>query len=271
MAHRDYRPYLRSVLETRTSNNPRYSLRAFARDLRISPQMLSFVMNRKKGISLEVAADLAERLGLNPSESSYFVDLVSLAHSRGTQAKNLARYRIEERLSASPQYQSLDMDVFHIISDWYHFAILELTFTSGFKNDPKWISERLGISEIEVSQALERLHKLKLLSFVGPNKAKKTDINISAAYGVPSAALRKLAQQLLKKAIDSLDGQSLEERDITNVTMAIDPRLLPKAKEMISDFRRKLCAFLEQGKRTELYVFAPSLFKLTSNKKERSR
>jgi hypothetical protein len=47
------------------------------------------------------------------------------------------------------------------------------------------------------------------------------------------------------------------------MTMAIDPSLLPEAKEMIADFRRKLCSFLEQGKRSEVYTFAPSLFRLT--------
>ena len=52
--------------------------------------------------------------------------------------------------------------------------------------------------------------------------------------------------------------------------MAIDPNLIPEAQKMISDFRRKLCAFLEQGNRTEVYAFAPSLFRLTK-KKEKTR
>jgi hypothetical protein len=95
-------------------------------------------------------------------------------------------------------------------------------------------------------------------------------LNISASYDLPSSALRKLARQLLQKSIESLESQSQDERDITNMTMAIDPTLLPEAKKMITNFRRKLCTFLEQGKRTEVYAFAPSLFRLSKQTKKRS-
>lgn len=266
----DYRQYLKAVLEERMSANPLYSLRAFARDLKISPQMLSFVLNKKKGLSPETAAEIAERLELDPAEASYFVDLVTWLHSRSEQSRKIARYRIDERISASPKYRPLDVEAFKIISDWYHYAILELTFCPDFQSDPKWIAERLGISAHEASQALERLLALELLEKDKKGRLIKTELNISASYGTPSAALRKLARQLLQKSIDSLETQSIEERDITNITMAIDPALLPEAKEMISSFRKKLCAFLEQGKRTEVYTFAPSLFRITQEKRKRS-
>ena len=260
---RDYRPYLRNVLEKRIAANASYSLRAFARDLEVSPQMLSFVLNGKKGISQESAADIAERLELGPAESSYFVDLVTLNHARSPQARKLAEYRIEERLSSQTTYKTLEVEAFKAISDWHHYAILELSFTKGFKADPKWIAERLGISSFEASQAIERLKSLELFEKDKKGNLRKTELNISASYGTPSSALRKLARQLLQKASESLESQSIDERDITNMTMAIDPSLLPEAKQMISDFRRKLCAFLEQGLRTEVYVFAPSLFRLS--------
>ena len=269
MAYRDYRAYLRGVLESRIANNPVYSLRAFARDLKISPQMLSFVLNERKGISTEVAAEIADRLNLGPAESSYFVDLVMLVHAKNAQAKKLVQYRLDERLSDGHRYKTLDVEAFQAISDWHHYAILELTFVPGFKKDPKWIANQLGISAFETSQAIARLQKLELLETSGDGKLRKTDLNISASYGTPSSALRKLAKQLLEKAIGALDSQSLEERDITNITMTIDPVLLPEAKKMISDFRRKLCAFLEQGKRSEVYVFAPSLFRISQTDKRK--
>lgn len=43
--YRDYRSYLRNELECRVNANAQYSLRAFARDLDMPPQMLSFVLS----------------------------------------------------------------------------------------------------------------------------------------------------------------------------------------------------------------------------------
>ncbi|MBI5139376.1 DUF4423 domain-containing protein [Candidatus Nomurabacteria bacterium] len=217
----------------------------------------------KKGISQEVAAEISVKLELNPAESSYFTDHVLLAHARSPHAKKLAQYRIEERHASGSSYKTLDVEAFKAISDWHHYAILELALTEDFRLDPKWIAARLGISAFEVSQAIDRLKKLELIEEDNGRRIKKTDMSITATYGRPSAALRKLARQFLQKAIESLDSQSIEERDITNITMAIDPGRLSEAKLMITKFRRKLCAFLEQGKHKEVYVFAPSLFRIT--------
>jgi uncharacterized protein (TIGR02147 family) len=260
---RDYRDYLRTVLESRVSKNSRYSLRAFARDLKISPQMLSFVLNGKKGLSAKASAEIADRLEMPPEEADYFSDLVSFAHARSASARKLAKRRIDDRSGSAQPYRRLDAEVFKMIADWHHYAILELTFVKGFKDDPKWVARRLGISAIEASQALGRLKALSLLVTDERGALKKADSHVFASYGVPSAALRKLARQVLQKGIESIESQSIEERDFTNITMAVDPALLPEAKKMIAQFRRKLCAFLEQGSRTEVYVFAPSLFRMT--------
>lgn len=263
--HGDYRSFLKAELERRVSLNSRYSLRAFARDLKMSPQMLSFVLNKKKSISPEAGVGIANRLNLDPEESSHFLDLVMLAHSRSsTQIKKLIEYRIEQRIAShNSAYQTLDIEIFKAIADWRHIAILELTFTHDFKSDPKWIAARVGMSIFEVKQALDRLERLELLERDPSGNLRRTEVNLTANYNVPTAALRKLAKGLLERAIDSLETQSIDERDITNITMAIDPALLPEAKKMIAEFRRKLCAFLEQGERTEIYTFSPALFKIT--------
>lgn len=269
LEYRDYRNYLRDVLEQRISANESYSLRAFARDLKISPQMLSFVLNKKKNLSTEAGVEIASRLNLDPEQSSHFLDLIMLVHSRSEEVTKLIEFRIDQRISTSKTpYSNLDLEVFKVIADWSHVAILDLTLTKNFNSNPKWISSRLGLSAFEVNQAIERLKKLGLLEEAENGSLQKTDFNLSANYGIPTTALRKIAKNFLEKAIHSLEAQSLEERDITTMTMAIDPELLPEAKRRIATFRRSLCDFLEQGNRTEVYTFVPSLFRLTSPLKQ---
>lgn len=265
--YRDYRKYLRDELEARIQKNPLYSLRSFAQHLGITPQMLSFVLNRKKNISLDTAEQITERLNLEPDEANHFLDLVALSKTKKKITKGVIEKRIEAN-KPSPIYTSLEASKFKIISDWHHYAILELTQTKGFKSDISWIAKRLGIKPFEVEQAIERLQELELLEIDSKGKLVRTELNMTATYKAPNAALRKLATQYLEKSIAALENQSMEERDITNITMSIDPSRLPHAKKMIADFRRKLCLYLEQGERTEVYVFSPALIKITKNIKE---
>ena len=260
----DYRAYLKADLESRLGRNPAYSLRAYARDLQIAPQILSSVLKKKKGISTEVGAHLAERLELSPAEASYLVDLVALAHARSPEAKKIAAFRVEER-SKQNEYRSLEAEAFRVISDWYHYAILELMQTADFKSDCTWIAARLGISKVETEQAIDRLKQLGFIEEVKHKFVRVLDSSFSANFGAPSAAIRKFTRQVLEKARDALESQSLDERDITTMTMAIDPRRLVQAKKKITKFRRELAEFLEQGERTEVYTFVPALFKVSKS------
>lgn len=69
----DYRTYLRAELEVRIQKNSAYSLRAFAQQLGMTPQMLSFVLNRKKNISLNMAERLLNASILGPRRAPIFL------------------------------------------------------------------------------------------------------------------------------------------------------------------------------------------------------
>jgi hypothetical protein len=66
----------------------------------------------------------------------------------------------------------------------------------------------------------------------------------------------------LLQALEALEDVPLESRDQSSMTMAIDPSLLPEAKAKIRDFRRSLCAFLQENARpkSEIYQLSISLF-----------
>jgi uncharacterized protein (TIGR02147 family) len=174
----------------------------------------------------------------------------------------LIQQRKEERQQIAENFKPLTLEMFRMISDWYHLAILELIKCKGFKSDSRWIATQLGITPFEAKEAIARLKALELIESVD-GKLQLTEMNVSALSNIPASALREHARQVLGKAILSLDEQEQSERDITSMTMAIDPKLLPEAKKMILQFRRKLCKFLESGNQSEVYIFTPALFRLT--------
>jgi uncharacterized protein (TIGR02147 family) len=156
----------------------------------------------------------------------------------------------------------ISADAFRVIGDWYHYAILLLAETEGFKADPRWIASRLGVSQIEAKFALQRLQELKLLQKTG-GKWRFVDQEITTEdKSLTTPALKRRQKQVLEKAIEALENDPIEKRSMTGMTMAIDPEKIPEAKKLISEFNRKMSKFLECGKKSEVYELQISLFSL---------
>lgn len=255
----DYRSYLRDVLANRCQNNPRYSLRAFARDLEISPSRLSEVLNGKYGLSKSAACEIAKKMGLNDYEQKYFADLVEANHGRAKNVRAEAQARID---AIATDYNQLNLDSFKVISDWYHYAILELIQTEQFQYDEVWMSKALGISQYELSSALARLKRLELVAEEG-NTLKIKEAFTTTTNGIPSDAIKKFHKQILEKATQSVSLQTVEERDLSSVILTVDKSDIPEAKEMITNFRRSFDKrFGQSSKKNSVYCLAIQFFNL---------
>lgn len=163
LAINDYKTILKEELASRCRQNPRYSLRAFARDLKLAPSRLSEVLSGKQGLSRPAAERIAKALGYAPGDIERFCDLVESLHARSKKNRDSARLRLKKVGGDSTEIQ-LQADTVKLIADWYHFAILELTNIDGFRSESKWIAKRLGISEFEAQLALDRLQRLNLIT-----------------------------------------------------------------------------------------------------------
>lgn len=100
------RVILQQLLCAKQQKNGRYSLRAFARDLKISPSFLSEVLNGKYGISKKLARQISECLHFDDSDAEHFCRLADsdFSDSRGR------RYN-HSRASKSGCFQELGIHV----------------------------------------------------------------------------------------------------------------------------------------------------------------
>lgn len=163
-------------------------------------------------------------------------------------------------------YRALELDVFEVVSDWHHFAILELMTVENFAPNEKWVSKTLGLTLQETKEAIARLIRVRMLeideagNWVDISGGKTT--TMSPAH--TTVAFRHLQKQILEKAIDALDHTPIAERDQTSVTMAIDNSKLPEARILITKFRRSLAKFLARGDtRNDVYNLTIALYPLT--------
>ncbi|MCX6123502.1 MAG: DUF4423 domain-containing protein [Proteobacteria bacterium] len=250
--------YLQNQFQHRADRNPKYSLRAFAKDIGIDAGQLSKTLAGKLLLSMKRAGLIVTHLNIDSEERELF--LRSVAQEQSSQLvsqPNSARSRHEKFDEAV-----LDYDRFLAMSDLTHFAVLELTFLDGFKSDPRWMARKLKIPVIEVEAAINRLIRLGVLSKT-ESGYRKTQKNISSGYiEFSSEALRALHRQVLKQAIESLSRDSHELRSNHSVTLAIDSSKLKIAREMTMKFLNELTQVLESGKQSKLYQISFNLFPL---------
>ncbi|WP_413290662.1 DUF4423 domain-containing protein [Bdellovibrio sp. HCB337] len=229
--------YLKSFLDARRSKNPRYSLRAFARDLKTSPGRVSSILSGKTLPGKIVRKRIVTALELSPKNSERLEFLIG-------------KSKYERNDSRIPHQVSEKK--FSFLPDWHHFAILNLMETVSFKNDSRWISERLGLSVPVVAESLKCLKQIGLVEEINGN-LQPTHKHLTSTHDIPSSALKNYQRQLINKALQSLDADSVELRDITSVIIPTNPRQLYKAKILAKKFRREISELLEEGEKTEVY------------------
>lgn len=251
MEKMSYRHILSEELDYRLSDNPSYSLRAFARDLDVRPSQLSDILKGKSGLSSKKSVLVAEAIGLNVKEQEIFKAMVEVEHGRSEHIKMTAKKFIEQN-SYSENFESLTLDGFKIISDWYHFAILSTMELDDYDGSLDFIATNLMLDLSIVEQAAKRLLRLDYIDLKN-GKFVVADVMLATTHDIESSALRKFHKQHLNKSIKAVDEINILLRDITTMTMAIDLDRIKEAKSMITKFRRGFCKKMESGKKNHVY------------------
>ncbi len=227
----------------RKGKNARYSERAFAKSVGLSPGFLKLIFQGKRALSVAKAQEVANRLGWSELESGEFLQTVQ-----------------KEKLGKKGAAQSLSrtVDSFAEISDWYHFAIVELLKTKRRISEEE-IAARLGISTTEAQYSLRALTRLGLIRIEadGPRPVEN--------YIVPamsSSAIRKFHSQMLAKARDSIEGQPLSKRSLRSLTLAVDSRKKEEAAAMIKTFMKRFEKKFGGGKPDKVYQLSLAFFSL---------
>jgi uncharacterized protein (TIGR02147 family) len=261
---RSYREYLSEELVRRLRSNPRYSQRAFAKQLQMSPGELSEILRGKRKLGARSALKVARALELNPDETKRLLLLVQLEKS-GTDSTS----EILDEVDSLPQAYSMSADMFAIVSDWYCFAILNLAECENFRWDESWIARRLGVSSAEVRVAVARLVRVGLVE-------KKRDVYrlardyVIAPEGIPSEAVRSYHRQILGKAIQALDGQPVAEREVGGITFSANPKYLSQLKKEVSLFLDRIGEkYGRKRQKQEVYQLEIALFRLSEGQNEK--
>jgi uncharacterized protein (TIGR02147 family) len=259
----EFRQLLQHELVERCRKNPQYSLRSFAKSLNVSPSALSSMLSGKRTITKKSKEKLGLALGLSLADVEKYKSADFGVSAESANSAILNNLKI----------QQLTLDSFALISDWYHYAILELMKVKDFTSDTTWVSKTLGISKSEANIAIERLLRLGLIELdkKGQWKDRSEGYSSNINQNLTSAGSKKLQKKILEQSITALEELPTSERNHTSMTFAMNPDLLPEAMQEIARFRRKFCTQLEQKAKPErVYQLSISLFPVSNTQRGQS-
>ncbi len=238
MAERNYRTKLRDEFEARKARNPKYSLRAFARDIALAPSQLSDFFAEKKGLSFENAALIAARLKMSEEEIKIFCTEVEADHGRSLKKRMNSQIKIN-KIRAARGDVVLDLDMCEVLSEWYYSALLELIRIPGQSHEIPKLAKRLGINNELVATALTRLLRINLIQKKDGYYVRE-DSSITSPLGVTNEAKLRWHQNFLEKSMEALFENGKEDKDFKTYTFAYSQSDLPAIQEEIRVFVQDL-------------------------------
>ncbi len=232
----------------RLKSNKSYSMRAYAKSLGIDQSLLSKIMRGERELTVKMAMRLSHSLGLSTEETSQ---------------------KLKQDRVITNEFKKIQEDVFVMMSDWYHFALLELIKLDDFQNDLNWMARTLGVKAFEIKLALERLERLGFIE-INPEQIEliRTD-NEWFNYQNTNHARKMMQKQLLHKAIEAIDEVDFQQRVNSSLTFSLNENDLPLFKEKMKEFISEISSLEESltSEKTHVYQLCNALYPLSRSSK----
>ncbi len=267
-SYADPREWLIAVMNAKKTKEVKFSLRSFSRDLGYkNPSMLSEVLRGTRALKQDLADRICETLDLNQREREWLMLMIATRASGADPAVIQKLMAAATGTSdAAESKETLSLDQFRIIADWYHLAILEMLDLADFREDPAWIARRLNhrITPVQASLALDRLLRLGMISRIPGGKLTKTNDDVMIAMsGIPSAAIRSHHLAFLDLAKDAITKVPLERRSGYGTNLSIKRSDIAKIKQLIKKFHEELHGYHQKGDADDVYHINVQMFPLT--------
>jgi uncharacterized protein (TIGR02147 family) len=229
--------FINRIFQEINTRRPGYSLRAFARDLDLSPSFLSMLMREKSGLSIEQAHKISKALQLNDKEKEHLLLLTEAEFSRSFSMKKKAREKLA-KISSERSFKTIDDNYKEIIQDWIHPAILEFCQIKSGKMEPDEISHFFERSIDDVKRAIQRLVKAGLLEFRHGLYVVQ-EVNYQVTPGELSYSVQNFHRQLMHRALISMERDPFSHRFLNSYVIKVK-------KEKLDQMQKKLEALVEE-------------------------
>lgn len=262
----DYRRFLKAMYEHFKFTKPSFSYRNFARAAGLkASNHLKLVMDGKRNLSPQAIYQFAKAFWLKNSEQDFFALLVHFDQAKTTEEKS----HYYEKIAAQKSYHQvrpLEIGQYEYLSRWHWVALHELVKVKGFREDPKWINQKLGLKldVKEIEKAIYTLLELGLLKRTSKGELIQSESRLTTQTEVFSLAAINFHRQMMKKASESIDTSRTQDRDLSSLTISVNRKQFERIRERLAQLRREIHAMVEtEEPKDAVYQMNLHLFNLS--------
>lgn len=236
----DYRKYLRDWYEERKARNSFISYRFMGGEVGLDASFLVKVLQGQLHVSQKSVGRLCAFLRLDDKEKEYFELLVS--YNRAIKASDSKVYYNSLISLRTPYIKKIDADKYEFFSQWYYIAVYELLRCHPFTGDFRDLGKRL-LPAISASEAKTAVSLLERLGFVVKNDSGGytiKDASVSTGDTWMSMAISEYQKKLIAMGMDSIDALSMDDRDISTVSLSLSKATFKSVHERLKVVRKEL-------------------------------
>ncbi|MEZ4742334.1 MAG: TIGR02147 family protein [Bdellovibrionota bacterium] len=259
--YQDYRDILKAILSHRKKKNPAYSMRAFARNIGISPSRLSEVLNSNRSLSIRMAKIIATNAFDTLRDQEYFTNLVILESKTSKFIIDAARKRIEQYRSDT-QARTLTSDELQDLNKWHDMAILQLIKQRDTIPEIDEIASRLGIEKNQADRSLQKLHTL---GFLNQELSKQRYLNVCCQAGplIPKEDMADIQKQLFQLYQQRNLSECSEQISSHCQYLSIPDNKIEIAKDILQNCHRQLVEEAQSPNTERIFCLSTNFFEIT--------
>lgn len=229
--YREPAVFVRDMLQFRRQQDRKFSVQKATQGLRkISPALVSLVIQGKRKLTIDRVDEFAKLLGLNSAEKSHFKSWIT-----GGEPKPLdSGSRKEVGLS--------------ILNDWLNVYVKDLFHLREVQENPELVERLLATlaSPQRIRRSVEFLvREGHLRRNLDGKLVIETNLTVTDP-GVPSAKIKLFHKGALSLAKQAIDLYSVNERMANALLVPLDAKRHEELLELINEFAERLKDFTAQ-------------------------
>ena len=262
----DYREYIRDYYTERKTFG--FSWNAFASSAGFSsPVFLQYVCEGKKNLSEKTASQVASAMGLVGYEVDFFELLVAYGNAKDDKSKKAVLGRISV-FAETHRVRVTGADEYEFFKSWKNSVVREIApALPGATHKQLSIASRRRIPTAEIAKILDFLLQSGYLEVDenGCYHQVNRSLKMSGEQNtIRKSVARDLQRQMTELALDALENETAENRNMTGVTLGITRDKYAQIVQELAECRRRIVAIAASDDATEeVYRLNMQLFPLT--------
>lgn len=262
----DYRGYIRDYYAERKAVG--FSWSAFATSAGLSsPVFLQYVCEGKKNLSETTAPQVAAAMGLVGYEVEFFGLLVAYGNAKDEAAKKKALECISS-FAETYKVRVTGADEYEFFKSWKNSVVREIApALPGATHKQLSIASRRRIPTAEIAKILDFLLQSGYLEIDenGCYHQVNRSLKMSGEQNtIRKSVARDLQRQMTELALDALENETAENRNMTGLTLGITRDKYAQIVAELAECRRRIVAIAASDDSTEeVYRLNMQLFPLT--------